>query len=198
MSRKYIAAIFSFIAVLAFPAITLAHVIVIPGKVGIGTIQTYSISVPAEKDVPTVGLRLIVPDGIKELTPTVKAGWDIQTKKSGDDVSEIDWTNGSIPSGQRDDFTFSAQAPAKATDIQWKAYQTYSDGSVVSWDQTPAGSDDARGDKGPYSVTKVVNDLDASPAGSPTSTTPFGAYILSILAFIMAAAALVIKRSPKK
>jgi hypothetical protein len=49
-------------------------------------------------------------------------------------VSEISWTGGNIPAGQRDEFLFSAQAPASSTTIPWKAYQTYADGSVVAWD----------------------------------------------------------------
>jgi uncharacterized protein YcnI len=147
------------------PAVASAHVIVTPSQAGVAQELVFTASVPNEKQVAVTGLRIVIPAGVKEVTPTVKAGWTITTKGSGDNINEIDWTAGSIPVGQRDDFSFGAQAPARATTLNWKAYQTYADGSVVSWDQTPAGSDDATGDKGPYSTTTVVNDL-------PTATSP--------------------------
>jgi predicted lysophospholipase L1 biosynthesis ABC-type transport system permease subunit len=51
-----------------------------------------------------------------------------------------------------------------ASDLEWKAYQTYADGTVVSWDQkeeahTDTDSDDAA--SGPLSVTKVTAETDA-------------------------------------
>jgi hypothetical protein len=51
-----------------------------------------------------------------------------------EEVKELIWMNGSIPVGQRDDFVFSAQAPADESTLVWKAYQTYADGTVVAWD----------------------------------------------------------------
>ena len=44
--------------------------------------------------------------------------------------------------------------------IKWKAYQTYSDGSVVNWDMEPA-SEGKKSDEGstPYSVTKVITPI---------------------------------------
>ncbi|HVO86567.1 MAG TPA: DUF1775 domain-containing protein [Candidatus Binatia bacterium] len=168
----------------------MAHVIVTPSTVGVAAFQTFSVSVPTEKDTPTTALKLLIPSGLNEVTPTVKPGWQIDTKKSGDTVTEIDWTGGSIPVGLRDDFTFNAEAPANATELHWKAYQTYGDGSVVSWDATPSGSDDATGDQGPYSITKVVNDLGTSTTTSSTSSNTL-AYAISTAALAIAFVALV-------
>jgi uncharacterized protein YcnI len=143
----------------ALPAF--AHVVVTPNQVGVAKFQTFNIGVPSEEDkskAPTVEVRLVMADGLKEVTPTLKPGWTVTTKKNGDDVTEIDWKGGSVPTGFRDDFTFSAQVPASAATLQWKAYQTYQDGVVVSWDQDP--STIASGQEGtPYSTTNVVNDL---------------------------------------
>ena len=81
---------------------------------------------------------------------------------------EIDWTGGSIPAGERDEFNFQAQVPATPTTLDWKAYQTYSDGSIVTWDQNPATMDKMTNGQmdmskgGPYSETMVVNDLSAA------------------------------------
>jgi len=148
---------------LLFPINVFAHVEVKPDSVGVAASQTFTVEVPTEKDNPTVGLKLVLPSGLQEVTPVVKSGWTIEVKKSGTgdsaQVSEINWTGGSIPTDQMDLFSFRAQVPSKEITLQWKAYQTYQDGSVVSWDQNPSGSDDSTGDKGPYSETKIVNDL---------------------------------------
>lgn len=152
--------LFTGLSLATFPA--LAHVVVTPNSVGVAKFQTFDMGVPTEKDNPTVALKLLIPDGLKEVTPNVKSGWTITEKKTGDGdtavVTEIDWTGGSIPPDQRDDFLFNAQVPSTATTIKWKAYQTYKDGSVVNWDADP--STIAKGEEGtPYSTTTVVNDL---------------------------------------
>ena len=174
-------------AFIALAGTAMAHVVVTPSSVGVASFQTFSVSVPTEKDVPTVALKLVIPAGLNEVVPTVKTGWQIDTKGSGDQVTEIDWTGGTIPVGLRDDFTFNAQAPANPTELHWKAYQTYADGSVVSWDAVPTGDDDANGDKGPYSITKVVNDLN-QPA---ESTNNNGAYVVAVTALALAVLAVV-------
>lgn len=152
-----------------------AHVTVKPNQANVAAFQTFTMGVPTEKDIPTVALRLVMPDGLNYVSPNVKPGWTITTKKEGEGegakVTEIEWTGGSIPAGQRDEFLFSAQVPADETTITWKAYQTYEDGTVVSWDQNPdslKNLSDAQKEEnekkgvGPYSQTKVVNDLATS------------------------------------
>lgn len=171
-----------------------AHVVVKPSQVGVAEFQTFTVSVPSEKDVPTTSLRLLIPDGVGNVTPTVKPEWKITTKKDKGQVTEIDWNGGSIPADFRDDFTFSAQAPANAAELHWKAYQTYADGSVVSWDAAPTANEDTT-DKGPYSITKVVNDLDNTATQSTqdkSNNTP--AYIISIVALALAIVSLIASR----
>jgi len=193
---KKLSAALMMLAVMAVPALATAHVVVTPGKVGVGASQSFSLGVPNEKAVAVTGLRIVLPAGLQEVTPNVKPGWTVDEKKTGTgeetSVTEISWTGGSIPSGQRDDFLFRAQVPASATELHWKAYQMYEDGTVVSWDQTPSGSDDATGDKGPYSVTEVVNDLDKPTTTSKSDTTlPI---VLSVLALVVSAAGFVTRK----
>lgn len=176
------------LAIVSLTGIASAHVVVQPDQVGIGSFQVFSVNVPTEKNVPTVALRLLMPAGLDEVVPTIKSGWTISTKtNSKGDITEIDWTGGSIPPNFRDDFTFSAQVPAQPTELKWRAYQTYQGGTVVSWDATPAGTDDATGDKGPYSITHVVNDL-SSPSATSSNTLPYlisiSALVIALLAFI--------------
>jgi len=154
----------------------LAHVVVKPNQVGIGAYQTFTVGVPNEMDNPTIALRLIIPSEIESVSPNVKPNWEIDVKKIGEGenakTTEIDWSDGSIPVGQRDEFSFSAKVPASETTISWKAYQTYQDGTIVSWDQDPNLMKDLSDSQkevnekkglGPYSQTKIFNDLESAP-----------------------------------
>lgn len=147
-----------------------AHVTVQPAEVANAARQDFSVGVPNEKDIPTVAVRLVLPEGLEGVTPYVKPGWEIETKESGEGesakITEISWTGGEIAEGLRDAFVFRAMTPSDPTTLIWKAYQTYSDGTVVSWDQEATGEGHGGSEdetKGPYSETKVVTDLSTEP-----------------------------------
>lgn len=177
-----------------------AHIIVYPKQVGIAQTQVFDVTVPTEKDNPTVALKLLIPNGVQDVIPNVKVGWTITVVKKEDTVTEIDWTNGSIPPDKRDDFYFQAQVAPTPTTLQWKAYQTYQDGTVVAWDVNPAQLEklsDAQQDalvdkenKGEYSTTTVINDLTNMPTTQNNSQLPITfsivALALSALSFGMA------------
>lgn len=165
----------------------LAHVTVKPAEVGVGQRLNFTVSVPTEEDNPTVEVRLVIPQGLKSVRPNAKPGWNIEIKKAGESmkgpvlntgqpapdpetITEIIWSGGSIPAEMRDEFIFSAQAPTEETELIWLAYQTYSDGTVVAWENdsktieeyqksNPNAGEDDHGAPQPYSVTKIVNDL---------------------------------------
>ncbi|MBP9719432.1 MAG: YcnI family protein [Candidatus Levybacteria bacterium] len=208
-----ISTLFFFISFIT-PSVS-AHVSVKPSKVGIATFQTFTIGVPVEQDIPTIGVRLIIPEDVHYVTPNVKPGWNIEIKKVGENeeakVTELIWTGGEIPAGQRDEFLFSAQSPAQAGTIPWKAYQTYADGTVVAWDTNPknitAHGEEDEGDEEhdavhPYSETKVINDL--QPTSSPNNTSsspekgnPTGTIALIALALATVSLGLHVKRRNK-
>lgn len=203
--------------------ITLAHVSVKPAQVGVGAFQTFTISVPTEQDVPTVGLRLVLPEGLEHVSPTVKPGWNInlvsgtstvETSEPGhtseEVVKEIIWTGGSIPAHFRDEFTFSAKVPASETSLLWKAYQTYRGGAVVAWELAPNEQQPKKADgasdfssKGPASVTKIVNDLQPAQNNqqqqTPAKTKDTDALVVSMVAVVLSVLAIYIaKRKPSK
>jgi len=185
-----------------------AHVVVSPGRAGIGGFQTFTVGVPAEKDTPTVALRLLIPDGVEAVLPNVKSGWKVDVEKAptGTESSEADrtaartteinWTGGVIPPGRRDEFRFSAKMPAIETVLQWRAYQSYADGSVVAWDKDPKAeqpkSGNARPDfsrSGPWSQTRVVNDLRGAPSADASQVPLWlsvAAVVLSLIAILLA------------
>ncbi len=177
----------------ALSGATLAHVTVKPAEVAAGAFQTFTIGVPVEKDIPTIAVRLVIPGGLEHVTPTVKPGWTITIEKKSEAVTEINWTGGQVPAGQRDEFSFSAQAPAKTTTLAWKAYQTSADGSVVAWDQKPeeAGHDNKAGkdsapEPTPYSQTKVVEDTEDVDHGNSSDSSKDLPLYLSGLALVVA------------
>ncbi|MBP6859222.1 MAG: DUF1775 domain-containing protein [Candidatus Magasanikbacteria bacterium] len=148
-----------------------AHATVKPATTGVGKFQNFVLGAPSEKPIATVGIRLVLPDGLNHVTPNVKAGWKITTKKetinNEQKITEIIWTGGTIPTEMRDEFLFSAQVPSKATALNWKVYQTYADGSVVAWDKDPSLShsdtmEEEQENTGPYSKTEVIDDLIAT------------------------------------
>jgi uncharacterized protein YcnI len=199
MKRAILAGALTVLATLFVPAIAYAHVTVTPGQADVAQELVFNVSAPNEKLVPVTSIKLLIPSGVSNVIPTSKDGWTITTTTNGDnanpEITTINWS-GTIPVGQRQDFSFSAQVPGQATELDWKAYQTYADGSVVHWDQKPAGTDDATGDAGPYSVTKVIDDLTVSNS----STGPnidfglVGSYAVAGIALVVAAAALALKR----
>jgi uncharacterized protein YcnI len=188
-----------------------AHVTVSPNQVGVAKFQTFSISVPNEQSQPTVAVRLVLPEGLEHVSPTVKPGWTVALvhgeaagstepgHEAGEVVKEIVWTGGSIPAEFRDDFTFSARVPATATTLSWKAYQTYRSGNTVAWELLPGQEQPKKADGtsdysqfGPASQTKVVDDLSAAPtntnnnsATAETKKSDKKAYVLSILALAL-------------
>ncbi len=185
-----------------------AHVTVKPAEVATAAFQVFTTSVPTELDQPTIKVRVVMPEGLGHVTPTVKPGWTIDTIESGEGedtvVDEIIWSGGGIPVGQRDEFSFSAQAPEAETTLQWKAYQTYADGTEVAWDQAP--SKDGHGDSAvkPLSETSVVDDLVASGVSQTDNTSNTGsnnmttvALALSVVALIISAYSLSQSRSQK-
>lgn len=145
---------------LSFGGIASAHVVVTPNQVVSAERTTFAVSVPNEHDTPVVGLRLVIPDGLTSVRPYAKQGWTIEVAKTGEgenaSAKEIKWTSAgaNVPVDLKDDFLFGAKAPNSATELKWKAYETYEDGTVVAWEQAPSESKDNK----PYSVTKVMTE----------------------------------------
>lgn len=179
--KKIIASILSLSALL--PGIALAHSTVTPSQTVPSKYENFSVSVPTEKDVPTVGVRLVMPDGVDRFSPFVKPGWKINvTKDVADKVTQVEWTGGTIPAGQKDVFLFTARTAPEDTTLIWKVYQTYQDGEIVAWDQPPSSSGEV---KTPYSVTEVKATT-ASSTESSTKTQDRLPLVISIVALVIA------------
>jgi uncharacterized protein YcnI len=191
------------VLIFSFATTAVAHVVVRPDTVGIGAFQTFTVSTPSEKDEATVGIRLVLPEGLGSVTPTVKSGWNVKVVTDDSEEAnpiEILWTGGKIPGHFRDDLTFSARVPAEPVTLLWKAYQTYSDGSVISWE---LGPDDPQPQKeeggpdfsvfGPAAQTQIIDDLTEKGQGNTDTSLAF-----SIMALIIALASLVVSVRKKR
>src|SRR5258708_4349071 len=141
MREKVIAILAILIGLFFNPAPAFAHAVVSAKQVGVAVFQDFSLGVPSEKAASTVSVRLILPQGLNFVSPVVKPGWKVEVKQGpipsgmnaptaadGDVAtsipSEIDWTGGNIPEGQKDIFVFSAQVPSKEGELDWKVVQT--------------------------------------------------------------------------
>lgn len=191
--RLFLASFASIVALTMIPGSAFAHVVVKPAETTVGSFDTYTVSVPNEKEIAVTSVKLNIPKGLSYVTPTTKPEWSIDVEKDGDAAQSITWKDGTIPAGQRQDFTFSAQAPAAAGDITWKAYQTYADGTVVAWDKTPTNSAAEGENSGPFSVTKVTDDTETAAVSSSAPNTTL-ALVISIVAVVLSAASLFIRK----
>lgn len=142
-----------------------AHVTLSPRKAVVGR-QAYDVRVPNEKNIPTVKLQLLVPDGVTVTGVQQLSGWRHTTKaESGgaddghggtlDRITEITWEGGAVQPGEYMVFSFATNYQGDPTELAWKAYQTYSDGSVVPWD------DSSENAPAPKVTIAAESDLDA-------------------------------------
>ncbi len=157
MMRKFgLVAVCALVFVLADAGLAAAHVTVSPTSLPQGTDDAIlTFRVPNESTTAAVtGLKIQFPltHPIVLVNPEAGSGWQVNVIKSvlpkpitTDDgtftstTSEIDWSGSTIPVGQFGEFNVLAQGvPSGTSQLVFKAIQTYSDGSVVSWIQIPS------------------------------------------------------------
>lgn len=125
--------------------------VVYPKETTQGTYEVFTVRVPTEKDVPTVKVEVKIPADVDVSRFEPKSGWKYDlTKDSTGKITSIAWTTtgDSLSNTEFGNFNMQGKVADKATQISWKAYQTYKDGSVVEW----TGAADS---KTPASVTTV-------------------------------------------
>lgn len=180
--------------VLLGPAAAWAHVTVNPGEAQKGSFTELAFRVPNETDdANTTKLDVQVPTDhpIADVSIQPKPGWTYEVKKvklakpiTTDDgqvteaVNEIIWSGGTIKPGEYDDFFVSVgPLPTDVDQIEFKAIQTYSDGSEVAWIQdTPPGGEEPEHPAPVLTLTDASGDGHGSTATTtPTAAAPSGA-----------------------
>jgi uncharacterized protein YcnI len=110
-----------------------AHSIVLPSASRPADFQQYTVTVPTERDVPTVEIDLKIPEGIGFLIVEEAPGWKTQVIRRNDRIDEIRWTGSEIPPDYYASFRFIARNPVAEGEITWRIVQRYKGGEAVRW-----------------------------------------------------------------
>ena len=176
----------------------MAHVTVNPRKAEPETRhQMFYLRAPVEKEIPVVELGLEVDEAWRknggdlnsfELT----AGWNLHVEKDdAGKVKRVFWDGGQAPAETFQLVNISMNTPKQPGKYPFKAWQKYSDGSVVWWNERPAegqGQNEGGSVENPYSVVEIVAKSDQESR----SRTPGGAGALQYGALALALAALLV------
>ncbi len=101
-----------------------------------GKSETYRLNIPVEKDLATTQVRLIVPTGVAISRFQVSPSFTRRVIKNDVGlVTEVIW-RGRIAPMEYARFFFQATNPKDVGELVWNIYQTYSDGTVVAWDDS--------------------------------------------------------------
>jgi uncharacterized protein YcnI len=170
-------------------AVASAHVTVSPSSIPKGTSDVLlTFRVPNEStNASVVGLKIQFPlaHPIISVSPEAGSGWQVDVTKSAlpkpvttDDgtftsiTSEIGWSGGTIPVDQFGEFNVLAQGiPTDTGQLVFKAIQTYSNGSVVSWIEVPSKAVPNPPKPAPTITLTATN----GPGAAATATTAPGA-----------------------
>lgn len=189
--NKLFAVLLSFVALSASALPALAQVQMTPSVARTGVVQAFDLSVSSDRDLSTTMVRLLLPAGVSEVTPNVAPGWATSFEFEGNGTTALVWRGGLLPAHHRDDFRFSARMPAEQQILPWRVYQTYEDGSVVSWDLDPRAElpKDAAGKydfaaAGPFAWTRLVSDVATASQNMSIWADEQTTFFLALLALI--------------
>jgi uncharacterized protein YcnI len=176
------------------------HAIVRPGESRPAEFQEYTVTVPTERDVPTLEVDLKVPEGITFLLVEEAPGWAAKVIKRNDRIDEIHWTGGRIPVDQFATFRLIARNPVAEGELAWRIVQRYQGGEVVRWiggpdSDTPASRTSVTESAVPVDVVNVqsgnrTSRQAAAASGAAASAGGRDALTLAIAAAGAAAAVL--------
>ncbi|AZN42856.1 YcnI family copper-binding membrane protein [Paenibacillus albus] len=218
------------ISLFLFAGIASAHVTVQPPTVEQNSYQVFAVRVPSEKEnVTTTTVKVKVADGVKVSRVEPKTGWkyELESDPSTKAITAITWTAEGAGLSQTEftDFRMSGKVAEDAKQLVWKAYQTYSDKSVVEWvggdgAEYPASvttvtaaaagagdsghgggtsSETAGGKDAAANNTAASSDETAQPMTADEDSTKANVTLgLAIAAVVLAAAALVVAAARKK
>ncbi|WP_342453810.1 DUF1775 domain-containing protein [Ammoniphilus resinae] len=175
-----------------------------------GTYEVFTVRVPSEEDVPTVKVEVKVPDGVNVSRLEPKSEWNYElTKDDTGKITAITWTTTGKGLGATEfgEFKMQGKVADDATELVWKAYQTYEDGLLVEWVGTEgsdkpasvtlvaAGTGDAHGHGGGAGDTAqgepAGEQADQGEQGTEAAASSSAPYGMSIAALALSAVALV-------
>jgi uncharacterized protein YcnI len=125
--------------VLAALAVVEAHVSISPNQSMAGATEKYTVRVPTESKVATVGAEVDVPEGVIVEAVAVPNGWKYEAKRDANNrITNLVYTM-NIPPGEFAEFSFVARNPRDKTEIVWGLRQRFADGKVDDFTKGPNG-----------------------------------------------------------
>jgi uncharacterized protein YcnI len=119
-----------------------AHVMVSPPQSKAGITQTYELRAHNESKLATTSLELQIPADITVLKVDQAPAGTVDTPKTGDRISAINWKV-NIEPGKYLALKFEAKNPSGAAEIHWTVKQHMADGSTVDWSDAPGSKEKA-------------------------------------------------------
>ena len=116
-------------------ATLMAHVTIGPAESRLGANERYTVRVPTEGQVATVGVDLEVPEGVTVSYILASGGWTSEVKREGNRIVSISWKV-DVPPSHFAELVFNARNPKEGTAIAWKVKQRFADGSARDWTPT--------------------------------------------------------------
>jgi uncharacterized protein YcnI len=113
-------------------AALLAHVTIAPTESRLGANERYTVRVPTEGRVATVGVDLEVPEGVTVSYVLASGGWTSELKRDGNRIVGISWKV-NIPAAHFGELVFNARNPKEGASIAWKVKQRFEDGTARDW-----------------------------------------------------------------
>jgi len=174
-----------------------AHVTITPTSAPKGSDAVLAFTVPDESDTAsTTEIAIFFPTDhpIAEALVEPIAGWTatVKTMKVAkpiqtDDgpvtqgVQSVTWTGNKIGPGDFQQFKVSVGLPDDASSLEFKALQTYSDGTIVRWiEDTPAGGPEPDHPAPVLTLTSGDESTVTTTAGSGSSTPTTAATIATV------------------
>jgi uncharacterized protein YcnI len=158
----------------AFPATAFAHGTIRPALAAPGSTQDFTVVIPVTaQSPPVVGLSISAPAGVRVVSAASSPPrWSATV--SG---STVTWRGGPIPPGSFDSFGFRASVPAAPGTISFSARELYTDGPAPPFK---------------LNVVLFANGQGDPVADEGTRTLAIFALIISIVAVVLGAAALLV------
>ncbi|RHW30947.1 DUF1775 domain-containing protein [Lysinibacillus yapensis] len=159
MNKLIISFVVMLLALNLVVGIASAHVTVQPEETTQGSYETFTVKVPTESDeIPTTKVEVLFPSSVIISGFEPKPGWKYEIKRDNSDkITSVTWiaeNEGLLPM-EFGLFHMQGRVADDATEIVWKAYQTYQDGTIVEW----IGAGDSQK---PASVTTILPATESS------------------------------------
>ncbi len=119
----------------------------------------------------TTGISVSIPDGVVNVKPMPKSGWQVQTrvetlakpyqlhgKTFTESVTQVTWSGGALADANYDEFVMLTRLPDTSGTLYFKVVQTCEQGET-RWEEIPATGKSTRDYKSPAAV------LDVQPSG---------------------------------